>query len=269
MSEEIVGKSGNPYFNITVKTSPSDQQTVRIMKKANPSVKSSAFSARINKPIHFGNISKTPNGDVYFFNKYRGSFYEESNVSFSIEDYQISSLQEVKNNEKQFYDVKVKIKWLSDEELKVKKDGSNERLREATIVDESGNSVPLSIWGKSIDSIKDEKVHIFTHLQVKFYYGILKLSTSKATVIIVSKDDFQIDMKLIKVDWKKVEDEENKKSFSTINNAVIIGCEIEMYRQCTNKKSCRKITPPPNETRFSCQCGQRLHAAYLRVGLNG
>ena len=93
----------------------------------------------------------------------------------------------------------------------MKKDGSNERLREATIVDENGNSVPLSIWGKSIDSIKDEKVHIFTHLKVKFYYGILKLSTSKATVIIVSKDDFQIDMKLIKVDWKKVEDEEKKK----------------------------------------------------------
>ena len=71
------------------------------------------------------------------------------------------------------------------------------------------------------------------------------------------------------VDWKKVEEDEKNKSFSTINDAVIIGCDIEMYPQCTNKKCCRKITPPPNETRFSCQCGQRLDSAYLRVGFSG
>ena len=257
VSEEIIGKSGNAYFNITVKTSPSDQQTVRIMKNANPSIKRDVFIARINKPIHLGNVSK--GGDAYFFNKYRGSFYEESNVSFSIEDFQISSLQEVKNNEKEFYDVKGKIKWSSDEQMKMKKDGSNERLREGTIVDESRNSVPLSIWGKSIDSINDGKVHIFTHLQVKFYYGIKKLTTTKATVIIVTKDDFQIDMESIEsVDWKKIEDEEKKKSFPIINNAVIIGCDIDMYPKCTNKRCQRKITPPQGQERFSCQCGRRL-----------
>ena len=268
VTEETAGKSGNLYFDVNIKTSPSDQVLIRIMKKSNAAIRRKVFVDRLHKPVHITKISKS--GDIYFYNAYRGSFFEDCTVSFGIDDFETQPLQQIKDSTTGYFNVKGKLKWSGTEQLRDKKDGSSERLREGIIVDETGNNIPVSIWGKSIESITPNKVFVFTHLQVKYFYGIQKLTTTKSTNIIASKDDFAVDMASVTpIDWVKLEQDEKAKSFPSVSNATIVNCEIDIHPSCTNKKCLKKITPP-EEAFFSCpHCGRRLASAFLTIGFTG
>ena len=268
VSEEKTSKTGNVYFDVNIKTSKSDQDIVRIMKKSNAAVRRTSFVNHLYKSIHISKISKS--GDIYFYNAYRGSCFKECPVSFKVNDFETDSIKSIKDSTTGYFNVKGILKWSAIEIMKKKKDGSNERLREGDIVDEQGESFPVSIWSKTIDLLAPNKVYIFTHLNLKDFYGIHKLTTTLSTNIISTDETFEVDMTKIKsIDWIKLEKDEKEKSFPSIINAVLINCEVEIYPSCTNKKCLKKINPPEEPT-FSCpHCGRRLVKEFLSIGVSG
>ena len=261
------GSTGNSYFDVHFKTSPAEQETVRVMKKCNPSLNRTFFIQKKQLPVKLCNLSKA--SDVLFYNSYYGSFVDEAKlVPFKSTDLHFHAIAEIKKSATGFYNVKGNFQWWGKEELKTKKDGTTERLREGVIVDESKSYLPISIWGNLIDIIVEEKVHEFAQIQAKYYYSILKLGTTHMTQIVVSPEEIKVDWTVIQmIDWAKIEQQEKEKSFPTILGA-FASCEIDIFPKCISCK--KKIVVPTGEKRFSCpSCNRRLLASKLPVGFTG
>ena len=247
VTEEITAKTGNKYFDLILKTSKQEQETIRIMLKSNPAVRRNNFVTRKNKSVRLCNIFKSSgtSGDMHFYNSHRGSYFEESTVSFELHDYQTHSLKEIKNAEDGNFNIKGVFKWSTTETAKEKKDGTEGRLREATIVDQNGETFPISVWGDMIDSIVEDKVILITRCQIKYYFGIKKLATTKYSLLFITEQKLDIDIKDIKTtDWQKLEEDEKKKSYPTVTKAVLIGCDVDIFPKCTRKTCAKKVNPP-------------------------
>lgn len=267
MTESITSKTGGTYFDIYIKTSPSDQKTVRVTKRSNPTLKRKCFIDKKELPVKLHNLGKGDN--MLFYNNSRGSMItDEKLISFHIDDIHLNEINDIKDEVQGIFNLKALIKWNGIEEMKNKRNGSKERLREAVFIDQEKNSIAVSIWGQLIDAIQENKIVQLTNLKIHFFYDVQKLTTTYLTRAKVMGDaDFDVNMEDIEiVNWKKLEADEKEKSHPTITGS-IVGCQVDIYPTCISKSCRRRVTVPPGEERFSCNhCGQRLFSNKLHTG---
>ena len=76
------------------------------------------------------------------------------------------------------------MRWVVEEKVVNK---NQKRVREAVILDNDNDAMPISLWQQYIDQVEEESCRNITNVSIKVYL-ISKLSTTKSTVISVSGD---------------------------------------------------------------------------------
>lgn len=264
-------KSGNDYFDVYLKTSPTVQEVIRVMIKHNRSIKRSFFSEAKEIPVKITNLTKRDN--VSFFNSnFNSSSLVKTHLTTSFDfaaDNLFSSIDHVNTFEKGTFNIKGAFIWSSAETKAKKKDGSMERVRDGVIVQREDSTISVSVWGKLIDSMSKERVcYEFIPLRLKQLYGHPKLATEPTSSIKLSKDVIEVNWdKVETLDWKKVEQDFHDNHFPTIPGS-IIGCSVDLFPKCVFCK--KKINIPQNEKMFSCPlCNERLITKKLHFGFAG
>uniref|UniRef100_A0A7M5XLJ5 Uncharacterized protein n=1 Tax=Clytia hemisphaerica TaxID=252671 RepID=A0A7M5XLJ5_9CNID len=145
-------KSGNDYFDVYLKTSPTVQEVIRVMIKHNRSIKRSFFSEAKEIPVKITNLTKRDN--VSFFNSnFNSSSLVKTHLTTSFDfaaDNLFSSIDHVNTFEKGTFNIKGAFIWSSAETKAKKKDGSMERVRDGVIVQREDSTISVSVWGKLI-----------------------------------------------------------------------------------------------------------------------
>ena len=266
-SKPSKSKRPNTYFDIHFKTSPTEQTTIRIMKNANPSLNRQYFIDKKEQPAKLSKLSVGDN--VLFFNSCYGSILSEEKIlPFSVDTIHLHTITEIKQKEQGIFNVKGLFTWNGKEELIEKKDGNKERLREGIIVDEDHNTLPVSIWGNTIDEMIEDQIFEFSNMEIKYYYGIQKLGATRMSRIrLMNELPFQVDKSKIEVvDWERIQREEKEIAHPTIVGS-FVGCETDTYPTCISKPCKKRVTIPFGLDKFSCQsCGHRLISTKLHTG---
>ena len=149
-----------------------------------------------------------------------------------------------------------------------KKDDTQQRAREGTIVQAPNKVISVTIWGSFIDEIKEQACYEFKEMKLKNLWGFPKLSSSTMTSIKSSKDAMDINWTMVQMlDWSAIEKNYKEKFYPTVLGS-FIGCEVDIYPTCIGCN--KKVNVPQNQERFSCPfCNKRLQASRLPIGFNG
>ena len=73
-------------------------------------------------------------------------------------------------------------------EAHVPSKSTKKQVRDATLTDSTG-SIPVSIWGEHITSVKEGEFYTFTECRLRHYYGKCLTTTQSTTVSAAEKQD--------------------------------------------------------------------------------
>ena len=256
-------ESGNHYFDIRVKTSPKDIDTIRIMSKQNPNIRRNLFQEKKNasQPVKLTNVTKVENGPS-FFNSNRGSrIHDISAVSFSNTPIDDLKLINIKDKYSGTYALKGCIKWVNSV-LQVdngKTSGSDKAkfVRDGILADDTYH-LPISVWGETIDKIEEGSYYKLTHIGTKSYYG-QKLYTRRETQVIPMDDaDAPI------IDWDNIDLNPppvtpRKQPSNQLTATGVSSLKLSFYPICTSAKCQKKIVVLPGDDILECgECGNSM-----------
>ena len=154
--------TGNHYYDVRLKTSPKDVNSIRVMTKQNPAIKRNLFQQKkdASQPVKMTQLTKTETG-IVFFNSNCGSRIEDiPSVPFMNTPIDELNLIDIKDKFSGDFTIKGCIRWVKDvAEVPVNnhsetKAGNARFVRDAIISDGTFH-LPISVWGDTINQINE------------------------------------------------------------------------------------------------------------------
>ena len=275
-------RSGNPYFDIQIRTSENEANRVRIMMKSNPGIKRQLFVDKKSnsQQIRMTNLSQGNSGIAFF------SIFQESNLeeAANLVDFKPAQQKTVEIDEIQLHSqgttftVKGALKWIGETKAmksrKVKANSNEDTeealgkaVRDAVIADKNGN-ILLSMWEDLVE-LQDDQWYAISHVTTKQYNG-LKLNTTRYS----NTEDFESEEI---IDWHTIPVEEymNDTTQHSAKKAMVACCPdvntvlINTYPVCISSKCGRKVNIVPGEKLVQCiWCSKRMLVAKCPLQLN-
>ena len=175
-SHSNTNKSQNGYIDVTMKTSKTESQLIRIMKSSNPMI-------CMDYLIGFKQVTQPV---FLFLNFYRGGRVTISKqVQFTFEKKLHIPIDEICQKTTETFDVITCIKWLREKALIQISGGNPVYVREGVLCDTTGHII-LPVWCDMTDIIEEENLYCFTKVFIENYLG-RTLTTTKMSVATVHK----------------------------------------------------------------------------------
>ena len=192
----------------------------------------------MQQPIKISNLSVSPTGTV-FFNK-GALIHDVPNHSmpfqFAQEQlFQATPITTLIKSSSGTFNVSGTIKWKG--EAKVPSETTKKQVRDATLTDRTG-SIPLSIWGEHIVSVKEGEFYTFTECRLRHYYGKCLTTTQSTTVSAAEKQDISKAVQQDVQTWICCPD--------------ILNVSVNPFLTCNNKDCKKKIVTTPGSQIAKC-----------------
>ena len=307
VSEIQRSSSGNPFYDVRMKTSADNSSLIRIMTKQNPGVKRQLFTDKIDsaQPLALRKVYQTATG-VAFYNSYRGSSIENNvdSIDFKFDDTECINLANLNAKTSGSFNIHGMIRWTGPEvTVYLNKKGHSaqstakicdqpstrspdiskeagtsshphsptgipKKVREAVVCDNT-SYFPMSVWEELID-IKENTWYLFSDVTIKHYEGKKLQTTPHSTAEEVKLEEV--------VDWTLVPEElmapgdstaHRVSRNSTITSADVVSVGINLYPICVNEKCARKVQILPGEKIVKCNnCLRKMLSSKCPCGLN-
>lgn len=177
----VQSSAGNGFFDIRFKSSPTEMELIKIMKRTNPSISFQHLKTLTSSgtPLIFTKLSRGNNG-VFFFNSFKGSRVETSTqVTFSLSQDELMSLAEIKTQSSGTFDIVGCIEYIdAEEDLSSEKE--NMKIREAIIFDGT-DEMQITLWN-NFCKLEENTWLSFSNVTLRHYFQ-MKLSTTRNTTI--------------------------------------------------------------------------------------
>ena len=258
--------TGNHYYDVRLKTSPKDVNSIRVMTKQNPAIKRNLFQQKkdASQPVKMTQLTKTETG-IIFFNSNQGSRIKDiPSVPFMNTPIDELNLIDIKDKFSGDFTIKGCIRCVKDvAEVPVNnhsetKAGNARFVRDAIISDGIFH-LPISVWGDTINQINESQCYKLTHTGAKHYFG-QKLYTKKETTPLIDLDIPVINSDNIDLNPSPVTPK--KPALSTLKAPEVVNVKLTFYPVCrTPKCNRKKLKVLPGDDMVDC--GQCNHSVVL------
>ncbi|XP_057296765.1 uncharacterized protein LOC130625681 [Hydractinia symbiolongicarpus] len=251
VSPTKISAKANPYFDVYVKTSPSESKKIRVMSTS--SMKRNLFTEKeeSKEPVRLIGLSPTKS-NMFFFNSNTGGQVEENkDVTFQYLDLSDLTIKHVlEHGISGTFTLQGKIKWIQEERVVLVGQGKTKKfVRDGIMADESSH-IAITVWSPLIDIVEQDVSLSVSDLVLQSKYG-MKLSTTTSTEI---KETDEI----IEVDWAKIPIIKDLMP-SKICCLEILSLKEDGYKSCVNNSCLKKVTPFPGESLVKCfSCGWKM-----------
>ena len=251
--------AGNDFYDIRFKSSPTDSELIKIMKRTNPAV-SFQFLRDLKSsgtPLMFTKLSQGNNG-VYFYNSFKGSRIETSaQVTFSLAQDVEMSLSEIKKQSSGTFDIVGCIRYVTHVE-DLSSQNEKVKLREAIIYDGS-DQMQITLWNNFCDL--EENVWLsFSNVTLKHYFQ-MKLNTTRTTTVTLSTCTVALPTlsETVYNEFKDLLNDIKSKLSNTLCCPVMKSVDIDFVDICTKCEN--PITIIPGKRIITCNhCSTSIRA---------
>ena len=168
LSHSNTNKSQNGYIDVTMKTSKTESQSIRIMESSNPMISMDYLKGfkHVTQPVVFTQPSSTSSG-ITFLNFYCGGRVITSKQVQSLFDKELNKpIDEICQKTTETFDVITCIRWLREKALIQISGGNPVYVREGVLCDTTGHIIfPVSC--DMTDIIEEENLYCIRRFSLK------------------------------------------------------------------------------------------------------
>ena len=244
----------NKYFDVKLNVASGGNVVVRVMVIGSQKTN---FLNYMNKPVNIKQVSIPRNrkNNVRFFTEKFGSSCDPCphKLAFPITPLTLTKIADV-TVEMSGFNVLGRLKWLGEMES-----ANNSKVKNAVIVDETGEIV-ISIWREQcIRVVQDGVVYMISDLTTRMWNRKLKLNTTTQTLFMKKNDD----EKLPKV--INLAAHQDDSDMCTLVNPDVVSANVEIRRACRNVECRAEFVPKVKDGFPRCpKCGHSNKLTSLR-----